>query len=176
MPAHNPQGNAYPVRCRYKGTDAFRQEPKVTDVVIEGFDVRTGRTTWSVPAGPAGILYGGDHPSGALAKVGTTSVLIAVPGRPSMVVDVATGRIRPPAAGEVFACERNVRWTSPETWYAGDGVKVHDWDGGSLTFTCDGSGKATSGQPSWDAAAAVGSTAGKLAFIATADHVVALQR
>jgi hypothetical protein len=43
-------------------------------------------------------------------------------------------------------------------------------------FTCDGSGKATGGQPSWDAAADVGTTSGKLAIVSTAGAVVALRR
>jgi hypothetical protein len=170
----------YPVRCRYTGTVQRPGSPRLSDVKVEGFDVRTGRTTWSVDAGPLTALSGGEKTVGTVGRASATAVLLALPGRPSQVVDLATGKSRAPAAGETFVCTRDTDYASPESWYREDGSAEHLWQGGTLGEPCDATGTPGRGLPSWGAAEAVGTSTGDgadaVALLATTTDIVGLKQ
>jgi outer membrane protein assembly factor BamB len=101
----DPDGPAVPVRCRYAGSLSFAGPdappvPHGAHATVEGFDVRTGRTTWTWDAGAGGGLVDYQHPP---VRTGQTSVLLPDRAGRRYVVDLRTGATRP-AAGTVGWC------------------------------------------------------------------------
>lgn len=130
-----------PVRCRYEGAAVVRQgqEPMFDglDVSVEGFDLATGETTWTLPLGAVeGLVFSG----GVGAVAGPQEVLLPGPDGP-VVLNVAAGTTRDPAPEEVFACaSETVTFDYREPYYA-NGVPILERLGGTLTVPClpDGS-------------------------------------
>lgn len=94
----------YAVRCRYQGemTVATNQDPafRGLDVVLEGYDSRTGRTSWQLPMGAAeGLAWDG----GVGDVTGPVELVMPTPDGP-VAIDLRTGDQRFPAADEVIAC------------------------------------------------------------------------
>ena len=100
----------HPLRYRTRGTIVFEGGVEVShrnvDVTIEGFDVATGKTTWSVALGADRSLVSGDA---RLPVAGTNQVVLQAPAGP-IVLDVATGQTSAPAAGATFWCMSNQRY------------------------------------------------------------------
>ena len=164
-----PDGETWlPVRCRSRGTLTWQENGDTSvanlDVVVEGFDPKTGKTTWSAPVGASEGLVGGKS---APTSAGGTDVLLRTGAGP-ILLDVATGRQRPPAAGEVFWCgsTRDFRYRTAYRWQ--DGRTADRWSGGTVAATCDGSGRPATGTPSGPATAAAGADLGPYAVVATA--------
>lgn len=180
LEADRKDENPHPVMCRFTGRHRFkgtRDRSKVTGVVVEGLDIRTGRATWSHPMGAARVFWNGDGDgSSALGRGGPTSFLVLVKGRKPVVLDVATGARRAPAKGETFVCTTTSTVKLSMTWYLVDGTPVSEWNAGTVAQPCDAQGKAVKAEPPHAAAGAVGATAGDVAVYATAREVVALRR
>ncbi len=82
-----------PVRCAYRGVLTLRPGGDPTfrdvDVVVEGFDLRTGRTTWQVPMGAAEeLVYGGG--AGGVAR---TVLAMATPVGDHFVLATTVGLV-----------------------------------------------------------------------------------
>lgn len=140
--------NGYPVRCRWRGVFARlrggRPSFEGLDVTVEGFEPATGKTTWSVPMGPAENLA---NYEAAVAIAGPTQVALRSPTGP-IVLDYATGSVTTPAPGATFWCLTTTR------------------EGGQLAAVCDGEGRPSDALPSAAATIAAGARAGDHTVIA----------
>jgi hypothetical protein len=95
-----------PLRCRTTGTvtrDQDGENPVVTEltVVMEQFDPATGATLWEADLGAAESLILGKPP---LIRLSSTEIVVGRQDGSSLVVDVASGQTRVPAAGETGWC------------------------------------------------------------------------
>ncbi len=171
----DPDSPVLPVRCRATGTATYRPDSRSStftglNVVIEGFDVTTGKTTWSVPVGSAEALAGGDTTP---PIAGATQVLIQT-STGGQVIDLATGGHQAPAAGEAFWCRTQHKFDYHEPYPGGPNQPpTNSREGGQLATACDANDKAASGLPSGPATTAVGANFGRFAVIATADAFTA---
>ncbi|HET9655434.1 MAG TPA: PQQ-binding-like beta-propeller repeat protein [Kineosporiaceae bacterium] len=137
--ASDPGQAQLPVRCRYRGTQVARYVPArgrvVTtyqglDVTVEGFDLATGRTTWSLPVGADhGFLGEGDAPT----RVGPTTALVQTSAGP-VVLDLARGS-RSPAAPAAYWCPRYRNFQHYYS-YRIDGSDAYTRTGGQTYFRC----------------------------------------
>ena len=138
----------HPVRCRWRGT-VTSDAGVVTsfqdiDVTVEGFDVRTGKTTWSVPMGGERSLVGGDaRPPIA----GATEVVLQAPAGP-VVLDFATGKVSPPGAGATFWCISDQRYEFSQGFRLPGGSVSYARPGGVLASVCDASARPATAIPS----------------------------
>ncbi len=161
-----------PVRCRMRGRQHVTFEPlSVTsqglDVALEGFDPRTGRTRWSVPAGASKLLAGTVERT---PVAGEHTILADLPAGPRLV-DLTDGRVTTPAPGAVFWCQTWVRFDFHEGYRRQPSpTEKYERNGGNVARPCDAEGKpAGSGMPSRGASRAVGALAGGYAVVATAN-------
>jgi hypothetical protein len=166
----DPDSPVVPVRCRATGTITVQPggSPSFTglDVTIEGFDVTTGTTTWSIPVGAAETLAGANTNP---AVAGTTQVLIQT-GTGPLVVDLASGAHHSPATGAVFWCRSDHQFDYHEPYPGGPNLPPrYSRRGGELAAACDATGKPVTGLPPGPATAAIGAHAGRVAVVATAD-------
>jgi outer membrane protein assembly factor BamB len=153
-----------PVRCRRRGTVTVEQggsnpSYRNLDVTIEGFDVRTGKTTWSVPMGDDGSLVAGDVRQ---PIAGPTQVVLTAPAGP-LVLDFATGKVSAPGASATFWCMRD-RSYEFEYGYRDEGVVSFTRPGGVLAAVCDQYSQPAAPFPSAAATMTIGAVVG--------DHVV----
>lgn len=126
-----------PIRCRSTGTASVSMEDDPTfenvDVTLEGFDVATGETTWSVRAGnlPELVFEGG-----VSAVVDEGSVAFPIDGVPH-AVDLRDGSTRPAPDNLTLGCASElVRFEYPEP-YPFEHGDVTERSGGTLVFVCD---------------------------------------
>jgi outer membrane protein assembly factor BamB len=167
-------GHAIPIRCRASGLLVFgddRNTVRNFHVTVEGFDVTTGRTTWSVPMGDAKGLQPFERP----AIAGPSQVLLDGPAGP-VVLDYMTGHVEPPAPGATFWCMTLVRFDlsppfqlSRSSWFGARHGWEYERHGGQHAFVCDGGGTPASALPSIAATMAAGVRIGDQAIIATTD-------
>jgi len=133
------------------------------DVIVEGFDPATGKTTWSVPAGPANGLA---TPRASLAIAGPTQVVLDRPEGP-IVLDYATGTTGVPPPGAAYRCMVHVEYegdlSSKEWW---DSTRRNDRPGGEVAAMCDAHGRPSSDLPNAEATMAAGAHVGDYAVIA----------
>lgn len=167
----DPNSPLIPVRCRVKGVATYREgtAPSYTglDVIIEGFDVTTGKTTWSVPVQDAKDVAGaGERP----AVAGPTQVVIQAGSGP-LVVDVATGAHHAAPADAVFWCLKFGQFEYREPYYRRGEADTTRY-GGYLASACDATGSPAEGLPNSAATAAVGARVGPYAVVATADEFI----
>jgi hypothetical protein len=159
-----------PVRCRYKGIATYSREGPPSfeglDVTVEGYDRRSGATTWSAPVGAVPALAGGASPS--LATAGQTTVLVQTPTGP-VVLDLTTGARQAPAANAAFWCATATQTFEYETPFVYEsGRTVTRRVGAPVAFTCDAGTKPAAGLPPWQVTKAVGADAGGVVVVATA--------
>ncbi|MFC4047098.1 PQQ-binding-like beta-propeller repeat protein [Dactylosporangium siamense] len=164
-------GPAVAVRCRSKGTSTWSAATKKStrtglDVVIEGFDVMTGKTTWSVPVGAADELAGGDQRP---AVAGPARVLITG-GTGPVVIDLISGKAEKPAADATFWCGASSEFTYDEPYYF-DGKPETKRRGGTLGVACGIDGKPVDRQPGDASARAFGTRIGSDILVAKAGAV-----
>ncbi len=139
---------AWPVRCRARGTARYDKPTSTTafenlDVTIEGFDPRTGATTWTVPLGPAEAFLDEDERA---AVVDASRVLVRAADGP-LVVDLENGASRVPEPTEMFWCVTEVIFQYRETLTLGSGRTSNQWRGGELVSPCTGDGSPTDRLP-----------------------------
>lgn len=177
-----------PVRCRWRGTMASKAgeftvslrglavstvsktaEATVSfrgvDVTLEGFDVATGKTTWSVPLGGETSLVAGDaRPPIA----GPTQAVLNGPAGP-IVVDLARGQVTRPTAGATFWCgtDRDY-WISP-AYVGADGSVDSRRTGGVLATICDAHAHPAKTLPPAAATLAIGAHVGEHVVLAVKD-------
>jgi hypothetical protein len=169
-------GNSkYPVRCRFAGIATHQVGGggsfEGLDVTIEGFDVTTGATTWSVPVGAAEALVGGGTRP---AVAGPTHAALQGPAGP-IVLDYATGRVTAPAPDATFWCMTQVEYDFAQPYPSRSGQMRHKRAGGVLATICDRRGYTATEPPSVDATAAIGASIGAHAVVATGDGYVGFQ-
>ncbi len=159
-----------PVRCRYRGSATYRTDRPASyeglDVTIEGYDRRSGATTWSAPVGAVDVLVGGA--STGLLTAGETQVVVPVPAGP-VVIDLSTGTRQAAAANAVFWCasaRREFEYETPFVYQ--DGRTVTTRSGGTVAFTCDAQAKPATGLPSASATKRIGANAGQFVVVASA--------
>jgi outer membrane protein assembly factor BamB len=164
----------WPVRCRYQGTARYDQQGAASyqglDVTIEGFDVPTGRTTWSVPLGAAQAFMDVEKPP---ATVSESEVLVQAAKGP-LIVDLATGKSRRPAKGVAFWCRTEVLFDYHEPG-AAVGSTTSQRRGGRLLDTCAADGSHSASLPSY-IGEQVGAKAGGRTVVGTAQGLVAYER
>jgi hypothetical protein len=166
----------WPVRCRYRGTaHVDRATGGITfeglDVTVEGFEVSTGRTTWTVPLGPAEAFMAEEAEATAL---GDSEVLVAGASGP-LIIDLADGSTRRPPKGEAFWCARNVTFTYRERIHFPDGESSDTWRGGALLSRCRPDRSPTSAVPR-RIATSLGATVGNRTVLAEPGGLVAYDR
>jgi outer membrane protein assembly factor BamB len=157
----------FPVRCRRHGIASYKADTEPSfeglDITIEGFDPATGQTTWSVPIGAAISLVGG---SPAPAIAGPTQVVLEGPKGP-VVLDYATGDVRPPAPGATFWCMTETRYELSRPYRGHQGTWEHTRTGGPRATICDARGKPATALPSVAATLAAGAQVGGYTVLAT---------
>jgi len=80
-------------------------------VVVEGFDLATGKTLWAYDAGPDAIL-----PFQPPPLLGTYVVALPAPGGGMVALDLATGAHSPVPARAVAWCQPAVTYTAQVGW------------------------------------------------------------
>ena len=94
------------LRLRATGTvtaSASSTKPKLsqdTDVVLEGFDLATGKTLWSYNAGPDVFLFGQTPP-----LLQANVVVLPAPGGGMVAVNLVTGAHKPDQIGAAAWCQ-----------------------------------------------------------------------
>lgn len=166
----------WPVRCRYRGTARYDAATGAAtyaglDVRVEGFDVATGKVTWSVPLGSAQRFMADDT---GTTKVGDTEVLAQAATGP-VIIDVAHGSTRRPAKGEVFWCGRNELFRYRERRHHADGATTDTWRGGTLLQPCAADGTDAAATPR-RLPQALGATVGHRTVVAEAGALVSYEQ
>ncbi len=170
----NPDDDDSPVaavRCRSKGTSTWSAATKQStrtglDVVVEGFDVMTGKTTWSVPVGAAEELAGGDQRP---AVAGPARVLITGGAGP-LVIDLVSGKAEKPAADATFWCGAAAEFTYNEPYYISGKPETKRY-GGTLGVACGIDGKPVDRRPGDASTRAFGTRVGADILVTTAGSV-----
>jgi outer membrane protein assembly factor BamB len=159
-----------PVRCRRRGTvvsdtgtttESFHD----VDVTLEGFDIATGKTTWSVPLGAATSLVGGN--AFPIIAGPTQAVLNAAAG--PMVVDFVSGKVTPPAVGATFWCGSGRPYLFSPPYPLPDGSVTFERRGGVLATICDAQGRPAKALPPAAATLTIGAHVGDYVVVAVKD-------
>jgi hypothetical protein len=151
------------VRCRSRGTATNQSGELVIeglDVTVEGFDVATGETTWSIPLGAAEALIRGDA---TLMIAGPSQVVVPGPAGP-IVLDYAAGKATAASPGAAYWC------MLPTYYYAstfeGSRSESKELVGGDLAVACDAERRVSTVLPDAAATVAAGAQLGEYAVIA----------
>lgn len=131
------------------------------DVTVEGFEPRTGKTTWLIPMGPANALIDHDVPR---RIAGTSQVVLTGPNGP-ILLDYATGSVTTPPAGASYWCMTDVRYESLPA-YTWEGKAQYDRPGGELAAACDAEGQPSETLPGVESTIAAGAHVGGYAVLA----------
>ncbi len=107
-------------------------------IVLEGFDLRSGRTRWSFDAGRNLTLV-----TGAMApQVSATRVVLPDASGASMSLDLATGARAPLAPGTRLWCRASTTYKVKVPYHASNGRTIDTYRGGDALFACDARGHA----------------------------------
>lgn len=142
------------VRCRLRGTlTATDQGIRFAqlDVAIEGFDLTTGKTTWSIPLGAATELIGSRE---AVRVAGASQIVVTTPTGPA-IVDYSRGELSAAAPGGTY-------WCLATAHYFADGRQR---TGGHIASVCDAQGHPARALPGADATLAAAAQVGSYAVI-----------
>lgn len=163
----------WPVRCRMRGilhydgaTEAFTHDG--LDVTVEGFDVGTGATTWSVPLGAASTFM--DEHTKAIG-VSETEALVQRSTSP-VIIDLSNGATRPPAQGESFWCGKDTYFQYREAKQFRDGSTSDRWRSGTVVYPCAGEGSTGAAVPRY-IPPSLGAKVGDRTVLGLADGIVA---
>lgn len=155
-----------PIRCRQRGTWTLTPERTSLfaglDVTVEGFDPVTGRTTWSVPVGPAEALV---DPRKPFAIAGPAQIIVRGASRP-VLLDTATGTATPPPPGATYWCMTRIRYYGGPSFTSVDGTVHYDRPGGRIASVCDAAGTPSADIPGTASTIAAGARVGNHAVIA----------
>ena len=165
-----------PVRCRWRGTvstdEAVVTSFRDTDVTIEGFDVETGKTTWSVAVGGETSLIAGEAQP---PIAGPSQVVLNAPTGP-IVLDLTTGKVSPPGAGATFWCLSEQHYEFSQGYqYPGQPARYLR-PGGVLADVCDVHARPATAMPSAAATTAVGAHVGDYLLVAVKDGGAGVER
>jgi hypothetical protein len=148
----------------------FETTASKLNVVMEGFDPRTGRTTWSKRLGSAPVFA---DVEGDVAFTGTRSMVIGT-SRGAVEINLKTGRSKTPAANSAFWCRHTamVRYHVPRAVYVnGKRMQSHLVVGDEIVDSCDENLHLVDRQPSAVDTRAVGLTHGEFVVVATSSDV-----
>lgn len=141
----DPNGPYLPVRCRYRGTLTYANANSATPVIrgghatVEGFDLRTGRRSWTWDAGSATVLLDNQH---APLRISQTAVLLPDrTGRP-FVVDLRSGAAAPAPPTTVGWCPQNNRFRLREPLHLDGGNTITERSAGTVYHPCTQTGRA----------------------------------
>ncbi|HJV09072.1 MAG TPA: hypothetical protein VJ653_05300, partial [Acidimicrobiales bacterium] len=168
--------HVWPVRCRFRGTGRYERATGLAtfeglDVTVEGFDVATGTTTWSVPLGPATVFM-----EDSRRPTAVTDVEVLVQGATGpVIIDVSNGATRQPALGETFWCGTNHFFEYREGKKLRDGITLNEWRGGTILNRCGAEGSPATATPA-SIAPSLGATVGGRTVVAEGDALVAYDR
>ena len=135
--------------------------------VLEGFDLSTGKTTWTFDAGRSMSLIDGTTPP----KDGADTVIYPSSSGGYVELDLANGHHRSVAVTAAGWCTSSTKYKVTPPFDAGNGHKISDYVGQDATFPCTPDHKATkvpATVPDW-----VGSTASGLVAWSGASSVQA---
>lgn len=164
------------VRCRYTGVQVATiragnvalSYPQL-DVAIEGFDPRSGHTTWALKAGNAPSLIGsGRYP----VRTGEVNVLIQT-GTGSTLLDLRNGERTTPPTGSTYWCQTDREFAYFQPTENSNGVAMATRNGGSIASICDADGKPAKTIPPLPSAKFVGASVGPVTVVALEDALVA---
>lgn len=166
---------SFPVRCRWRGIvttppggpSSFEN----LDVTIEGFEPATGRTTWSVPMGPAHALA--DFRMQRVVA-GMSKAVLTGPNGP-IVLDYATGSVTAPSAGASFWCMSRIDYEMIPGFTAWDGKLRYDRPGGELAASCDEQGRPSEELPGVESTTGAGAHVSGYAVIAGRNRYIGFQ-
>lgn len=157
------------VRCRTVGVGRYDEQTEQlswtgVDIAIEGFDPRSGETTWSVPIGTKMWMVGG---ATKFAFADDRTVVARTDDGP-LVVDLHDGSTREPGDDEVFACltTTSFRWSVP---FFIDDELVRTRTAGGILQACDAEGEAADGALTAGMVRAAGLPAGDTWVVLTED-------
>ena len=157
----------YAVRCRARGVGTIQVGGPTSfqglHVTVEGFDVTTGKTTWSLPLGDSDELSRNRQRP---AIAGATEVLVAGPAGP-LVLDHATGQTVAASPGATFWCRVGTKYEFSMPLRRKDGALIFTRPGGKLAAVCDERGRPATAWPSAAATTAAGARVGNRVVIAT---------
>ncbi len=167
------------VRCRQSGHQQvslndggdFSVTYKKLQSTVEGFDPKTGKTTWSVDMGSSDTLYGSDV---KLPMASLTAIALKTADG-IQVVDFASGEVETTAKNQVFVCTTDKSFKYAEAVYFNDNP-VYEHSGGQLASLCDISGAASGGAFTDDLAEVNGVSFEGNTVLATPDGLVAYGR
>lgn len=130
-----------PVRCRMKGHAVPTKDLDALtitglDVVVEGLDPRTGKTTWTLPLGEVPDMDSTSLPSSDYLDQSHASVP-AESG--TLILDLTSGEHRPAGTDDLLACTFGSEIDYVTPWVVGK-VKFAKRFGGGLFETCNGDG------------------------------------
>jgi hypothetical protein len=138
---------------------------------MEGFDVRTGATTWSLALGPAEAFMDEDIDATAVSD---SEVLVQGATGP-VIVDLGRGSTRTPGKGEAFWCTTNVIFDYREPRHLPNGATSNSRRGETRLDPCAADGSPTTAVPV-HLAKALGATVGDRTVVATSRGLVAYDR
>jgi hypothetical protein len=163
-----------PVRCRLRGKMTGRYgEPasyQDLDVIVEGFEVATGETTWSFHAGAAQNLMNLLAP---LPIAGATKIVLSDSNGP-VVLDYSNGVTQRPPPTSTFWCVARTLYEYAQGYEAPTGSTIFRRPGGGLAEICDAHGRRATALPSLEATAAVGARVGDVVVVATKDGYIGI--
>ncbi len=127
------------VRLRMTGTGTLADSGETASpgatVIVEGFDLATGKTVWSFDDGHDAALIESSSPPQA---DDATVILPGAHGTPTQV-DLSTGAQSPVPVAMVAWCTASTTYYEPTPFRPGNGTSIHDYIGNSATFPCDAS-------------------------------------
>jgi hypothetical protein len=170
------ESEPWPVRCRMRGMASYeRATGKATfaalDITMEGFDVATGSTTWSVPLGAAEVFMEEHRNATAVSEV---EVLVQSATGP-LIIDLSDGATRRPAATEAFWCSEGGFFEYREARQLTSGETVNTWRRGDLIYSCTPDGSPSPSTPT-SLAPSLGASVDGRTVIARADGLFAYDR
>jgi hypothetical protein len=128
------------LRLRMTGTTTFSQGKAALDpgakVVLEGFDLSTGVTTWSFDAGADTTLARGISPP----RIASDTVILPNAVGDPTVVDLTTGRQSALAPATTAWCRTATNYAGPPH-DAGNGRTSTDYVGNPALFPCNAAGQ-----------------------------------
>lgn len=142
------ESELWPVRCRMRGKASYERATGVAtfeglDVTMEGFDVATGNTTWSVPLGAASVFMEEHRNATAVSDV---EVLVQSATGP-LIVDLSDGATRRPAPAEAFWCSKGGFFEYREAKQFKSGETSNTWRRGDLIYSCGPDGSPSPATP-----------------------------
>jgi hypothetical protein len=129
------------LRLRMTGTATYDQSGAVTavpsaTVIIEGFNLATGRTVWSFNAGHDTSLIQQSIPP----QIAPDTLIVPNPAGTPTELDLASGASTPTPPATVGWCDSLTMYHMNVPFPTADGGQISDYTGDLATVPCDPSG------------------------------------